>query len=158
EKYRLPLVLCYLEGRSQDEAADQLGWTRGALRGRLDRGREQLRRRLTSRGVTLSALLGASAVTTRAAAAGLIDAVVRSAANGAGAGAISPRAAALADVVAHTLFLAKIKTVAMVVFVVGFVTAAAAWTHQALSASEQEKVAQAPPTLGQREPAAVAQR
>ena len=37
--YRLPVVLCYLEGRTQDEAARLLGWTAGTLRGRLDRGR-----------------------------------------------------------------------------------------------------------------------
>src|SRR5262249_52959560 len=46
EKYRAPLVLCYLEGHTQDEAARQLGWTRGTVRGRLNRGRERLRARL----------------------------------------------------------------------------------------------------------------
>ena len=59
EKYRLPLLLCYLEGRTRDEAAQQLGWTTGKLRGLLDRGREQLRSQLVRRGVTLS--LAASA-------------------------------------------------------------------------------------------------
>src|SRR4051794_8170095 len=62
DKYRLPLVLCYLEGRSHEEAAGQLGWSKGTFRGRLDRGREHLRRRLAARGVALSALLSATAV------------------------------------------------------------------------------------------------
>jgi RNA polymerase sigma factor (sigma-70 family) len=55
ENYRLPLVLCYLEGLTRDEAAAQLGWTVDKLRGLLDRGRERLRSRLIRRGVTLSA-------------------------------------------------------------------------------------------------------
>lgn len=55
EKYRAPLVLCYLEGQARDEAAQQLGWTLGTLRGRLERGRERLRARLTRRGLAFSA-------------------------------------------------------------------------------------------------------
>lgn len=55
EKYRLPLVLCYLEGRTQDEAAGELGLGVGVFRGRLDRGREQLRKRLLRRGIGLPA-------------------------------------------------------------------------------------------------------
>jgi len=45
-KYRLPLVLCYREGRSRDEAAQRLGLTPGTVKGRLERGRGLLRRRL----------------------------------------------------------------------------------------------------------------
>ena len=52
---RAPLVLCYLEGKTRDEAAQQLGWTVSTVKGRLERGREMLRRRLTRRGVTLNA-------------------------------------------------------------------------------------------------------
>lgn len=55
EAYRLPLVLCDLEGRTQEEAAGLLGWTLGSLRGRLLRGRAQLKARLQRRGLTLSA-------------------------------------------------------------------------------------------------------
>src|SRR5207302_10564393 len=54
-RYRLPLLLCYLDGRSRDEAARQLGWALPSLKGRLERGRQQLRDRLARRGVTLSA-------------------------------------------------------------------------------------------------------
>jgi RNA polymerase sigma factor (sigma-70 family) len=55
EVYRLPLVLCDLEGRTQQEAAEMLGWSVGSLRGRLLRGRARLRARLTRRGLTLPA-------------------------------------------------------------------------------------------------------
>src|SRR5262249_15614375 len=57
EKYRTPLLLCYLEGQTRDEAAQQLGCPLGTLKSRLERGRELLRNRLVRRGLTLSAAL-----------------------------------------------------------------------------------------------------
>jgi RNA polymerase sigma factor (sigma-70 family) len=57
ERLRAPLVLCYLEGLTQDEAAARLGQTKSTFRRNLERGRELLCRRLTRRGVTLSAAL-----------------------------------------------------------------------------------------------------
>ena len=62
ENYREVLVLCYLEGKTRDEAAQQLGLTQSAVHGRLERGRKLLADRLTRRGLTLSAGLLAVAV------------------------------------------------------------------------------------------------
>ncbi len=63
ERYRLPLVLCYLEGATRDEAAQQLGWSLATVRRRVDRGRELLHARLLRRGVTLPAALGGALLT-----------------------------------------------------------------------------------------------
>jgi polysaccharide export outer membrane protein len=49
EKYRLPLILCYLQGLTNEEAARRLGWPSGSMSYRLARGRELLRRRLLGR-------------------------------------------------------------------------------------------------------------
>src|SRR5438128_5293618 len=59
EKWRLPLVLCYLEGRSQEEAAQQLGWSKSTLLRRLEEARAALGRCLTRRGVIWPAALSA---------------------------------------------------------------------------------------------------
>ncbi len=61
-KLRGPLVACYLQGKTQDEAASDLGWTVFTLRRRLAEARDLLRERLTRRGATLFTALFAGAV------------------------------------------------------------------------------------------------
>jgi RNA polymerase sigma factor (sigma-70 family) len=63
EKYRLPIVLCYYQGKSNEEAARELGRPLGTVQSNLSRGRNLLRARLARRGVTLSAGLFAAAIT-----------------------------------------------------------------------------------------------
>src|SRR5262249_6718109 len=60
EVYRLPLLLWYLEGLSDEESALRLGWSVGSVRGRIDRGRKTLAQRLRKRDVPLSILLTTS--------------------------------------------------------------------------------------------------
>jgi len=56
QKYRTAVVLCYLQGLTHDQAADQLGWPVGTVRRRLAWARDRLRVRLTRRGVAPSVL------------------------------------------------------------------------------------------------------
>jgi RNA polymerase sigma factor (sigma-70 family) len=67
-RFREPLVLCYLQGLTQEETARQLGWTPATVKGRLQCGRELLRHRLARRGLGLAAL-GAAALAGQALAA-----------------------------------------------------------------------------------------
>ena len=62
---RGPLVLCYLQGRSRDEAAESLGVSFATLKRRLEHGRNLLRERLTRRGLALSAFGGVLAIEER---------------------------------------------------------------------------------------------
>lgn len=59
-RYRQPLVLCYMEGRTRREAADELGVTSQTVKGLLARGTRMLRSRLVRRGTALSIAMGAA--------------------------------------------------------------------------------------------------
>jgi RNA polymerase sigma factor (sigma-70 family) len=112
EQYRAPLVLCYLEERTLDEAARLLGWTRGAVKGRLERGRERLRARLVRRGLALSAGLLAAGLARNPALAAVPAPLARAtlrAALSAAAGTVPARVATLIDGVNQTMFIRKVK-------------------------------------------------
>ncbi|QDU58474.1 sigma-70 family RNA polymerase sigma factor [Aeoliella mucimassa] len=68
-RYREPLVLCYLEGRSRSGAADELDVTTATVKGRLTRGRRMLRQRLARRGIALSMAVGFASAAVRGAEA-----------------------------------------------------------------------------------------
>jgi RNA polymerase sigma factor (sigma-70 family) len=55
EKYRIPIVLCDLEGSTHKDVASRLGWPIGTVSSRLSRARSELARRLSRQGVSLSA-------------------------------------------------------------------------------------------------------
>jgi hypothetical protein len=67
--YRTPLILCYLEGRTQDESARQMGCSLSTFKRRLERGRELLRSRLVRLGVTFPAAFLTTALAEKSMAA-----------------------------------------------------------------------------------------
>jgi RNA polymerase sigma factor (sigma-70 family) len=69
EKYRIPILLCYLQGRTNEEAARQLCWPTGTVKIRLLRAREMLRKRLVRRGVALGTSVLVAALLESAASA-----------------------------------------------------------------------------------------
>jgi RNA polymerase sigma factor (sigma-70 family) len=120
EKYRAAFILCYLEGLTNEEAAQRLGRPVGTVVSRLARARQWLRRRLTGRG--LAPVLVVSLLAARMARAGLppqlTQEVTRAAAlvaAGKAAGAVSPTVAALAKGVLATMCKSKLITVAFIV-------------------------------------------
>ncbi|MFT3882622.1 MAG: sigma-70 family RNA polymerase sigma factor [Gemmatales bacterium] len=46
DKYRAPIILCDLEGKTRGQVAQELGWPEGSVAGRLARARQLLARRL----------------------------------------------------------------------------------------------------------------
>ena len=134
ETYRAPLVACFLEERTQDEAARQLNWSLSTLRRRLERAKVLLRIRLQRRGITLAAALLASAMTSSARASvpkSLLDGV-------ASAGHSSPLASALASRVTRSVVAMKLGLAAM--FVAATLgTLAVACQFRSISPSEKDQ-------------------
>jgi RNA polymerase sigma factor (sigma-70 family) len=118
ERYRAPLVLCYLEGKTQDEAALALGVSKATLKKHLERARALLRVRLVRRGLGPAAVLVAGAWPGATASAGLPPALAAStvkaatalAAGHAAAGLVSTKLAALTERVLKAMFLTKLRT------------------------------------------------
>jgi RNA polymerase sigma factor (sigma-70 family) len=153
DRYRKPIVLCYLEHMTYQQAANHLRWSEGMTQGRLTRGRNLLRARLSRRGVTLGAATLAALTQARQASAvsvALFVAAVRTArysglCEAAGAGTVSTAAEALTNQALRTMMMVQLKIVAAAGIFIGALTGVAT----GLSASGP---------ISAREPAPVAQR
>jgi RNA polymerase sigma factor (sigma-70 family) len=126
DKYRIPIVLCEIEGKTHREAAEQLGWPIGTVSGRLSRAKSLLARLLCRQGVSLSAGSLAVLLARDAAAASMppkligstVQAAILFAAERAvTAGMVSAEVAMLVEGVLKTMLLSKVKfaTVALLV-------------------------------------------
>jgi RNA polymerase sigma factor (sigma-70 family) len=142
EKYRVPFVLCYLQGHTNEEAAEQLGCPKGTILSRLARGRERLRSRLVRRGVALTVGGLATALIQNAATAtvpaALVSVTTKAAlafvAGNAAPGLVSATVVALTEGVLHTMFLTKLKIAAAVLLALAVLgTATACCTRAALA-------------------------
>ena len=128
EKYRLPVILCYFENRTNTEAARLLNCPRGTIATRLARARDRLRVRLTQRGVTLSAggvALALSQEAVPAAVPGvLVQATVRASLVAAGAPivvGVTAQAALLAQGGMRMMAFAKLKVVLALTLTAGVI-------------------------------------
>ena len=122
-RHRGPVVLCELEGLPHPEAARRLGIPRGTLSSRLARAKARLRDRLSARGVTLPAA-ALSALLVREARASTVplslfestvEAATLVAAGPSASAALSASVASLSEGVIKTMFVAKLKGIALAV-------------------------------------------
>ncbi len=128
ERYRKPILLCYFEGLTHEQAASELNWPVGTVRSRLARARERLRIHLTRRGIgpdaadlhVLSCRLGSLPAdlinpTVKAAMQLAVRKAVR-------AGLVSASAAAMTEGALRTMFVTKSKATAATLLAVGVIT------------------------------------
>ena len=127
--FRLPIVLCYFEGLSLDDAAHRLCCPEGTLRSRLARARDKLRRGLTRRGAFLSASALAAVLDSTAARAAvsssLCETTTKAAINFAAGQAAGSFATGLARKVLQSMLAKKIALAALAILVVGAVATGA---------------------------------
>jgi RNA polymerase sigma-70 factor (ECF subfamily) len=137
-KFRAPVVMCYLEGLTAEEASRKLGCPRGTILSRLSRARAKLRKRLLRRGLALSAgllgfLLAEHVTATEPLAVKFIQATARAArmfARGRAATikGIPGNSTALAGAILRGMFLAKIKNAALCVAGAGLIMGVLGWS------------------------------
>jgi RNA polymerase sigma factor (sigma-70 family) len=131
-RYRAVAILCDLEGLTQKQAADRLGWPDGTVRSRLARARDRLRERLTRRGMAPAVIPAAPRPSIDLTSAALVQSTVQAAlrpASGqvvgamAAAGVVPAAVATLAEKGMRTMWLARSKMLACVLVLLGGSTA-----------------------------------
>jgi RNA polymerase sigma-70 factor (ECF subfamily) len=136
ERYRSVLVLWILEGLTQHQAAERLGWPVGTVQSRLARGRERLRSRLARRGLAPAAVLASAIPAEAAVPAALADSTIRLAATIAGARALAVGTvpAAVVNLIrkgGRTMLLNQVRMTAAATLLAAGLVATGAFAYQA---------------------------
>jgi RNA polymerase sigma factor (sigma-70 family) len=151
ERHRAVLVLCYLQGKTNDQAAQMLGCPRGSMTARLAQAKERLRAGLARRGFVIPAALLVHAPADAAVPLPLLANTVRAAvwfvrAEAVSAGLASTQAVALARRACHAMFVHKLKITAAMLVVMGLLgTGATLLLKAAPQGGPAARAAESPP-------------
>src|SRR5262249_39656346 len=121
EKYRVPVVLCELEGQTRKDVARRLNLPEGTLSSRLATARTMLARRLARRGVTLSSEVLTAALMAQTATARVPGTLAGSTVKAAASGVFPAPVVLLTEGVIQAMFLTRLKVVALIVVLLTFV-------------------------------------
>jgi RNA polymerase sigma factor (sigma-70 family) len=143
EKYRAPIVMCYLQGKTNEEAAQLLGCPKGTVAVRLMRARTRLHARLSRRGLALSvAILVASlansargATVPPALASLTLKAALLEAAGRSLTATASTQALALAQGVIRDMLMSKLKMAALLLVAIALIGGGLVWWHPQTTAT-----------------------
>jgi RNA polymerase sigma factor (sigma-70 family) len=138
EKYRLPMVLHYIEHRGADEVAALLGISPGALAVRLTRGRQRLCRRLTpamrgASALSMTAVLTATGAPASAVPAAFVATATQTAASALAGQIVTGSIFSLSQGAIHMLFMAKMKLAAVVTAAVMLAGGTGVLTYEAVA-------------------------
>jgi len=140
DRYRTPIVLCHLEGKTHEEAARLLDWPVGTVSGRLSRGRELLKSRLERRGLGVPSALGAASWLnlTQPIPISMVESTLTAASRFATAQSVSTSVLSLTQGVLRSMLLNKIRMTAALLLVFGAATTGAGvWAHWASEPAAQ---------------------
>jgi RNA polymerase sigma factor (sigma-70 family) len=151
EKYRTAVLLCDLAGLTQEEAAGHLGLPYGTVRSRLARGRQQLRDRLSRRGMAPTVVLAGQTPLVDVTSLSMVESTVQAAlrlVSGQAAIGATASAIALMEGVLKLMFWSKLKMTAPVVLASALLCGTGLMGYRAMG------LPQAPAAAGKQQPRA----